>query len=105
MLLSQSEVRQLIAESGGMSIDADDATISFNKKELAFPPDDIFNTRAAGKLSTQALIDVCQCELFVHTNATAYRLNYRWKLKITEIRSTKIILSLTAEGCAVDYYK
>ena len=62
MLLSQAEVRELIAESSGITIDSDDVTISFNKKELSFPPDDIFNTRAAGKLSTRALIDVCQCK-------------------------------------------
>lgn len=65
MLLSQAEVRELIAESSGITIDTDDVTISFNKKELSFPPDDIFNTRAAGKLSTRALIDVCQCKYWI----------------------------------------
>lgn len=65
MLLSQAEVRELIAESSGITIDTDDVTISFNKKDLSFPPDDIFNTRAAGKLSTRALIDVCQCKYWI----------------------------------------
>ena len=80
MLLSQAEVRELIAESSGITIDTDDVTISFNKKELSFPPDDIFNTRAAGKLSTRALIDVCQCKYWILWDVSLYSHACEWSL-------------------------
>ena len=60
MLMSSEEILHLLDETPGARVEGSPPQILFNKKDFIIPPDDLFETRAAGQLSYQVLADMCQ---------------------------------------------
>lgn len=73
LLMSPDEVELLLHETNGVKIDLlesttigsrlEGASCLFNKKDFSLPPEDLFEARAAGKLSYKVLADMCQGKL------------------------------------------
>lgn len=62
--MSVDDLAALLSETAGVKLEESPSFILFNKKDFAFPPPDLFETRAAGQLSYQVLADMCQGRYF-----------------------------------------